>query len=717
MTTDRTAALTPAASALNNGLFDPAYEFEITTASIDELTAWNNPRSDIEQETTEELEHDLVTVGSYLHDLSVIIRDGKKCVFVGGRRLKAAKKVVADGKLPGSHPLNIRVYPNLTDAQATELANHENLKRKQMNNMDVAAFVASKAHLGTVELARRLNMTTSDVEALILVNGSELDDVKDALRENVINPRQAAMLCLLDEHYRTATLKGFREGRMDLNNLARIIRNSDIMMETALFDHEKYTGKIDSAFALLDLGGTRIGKDEASREEWLRLQVEAAREEAQQRSDQMKCAGGRAFLLDDSTQTMQNPLRSVGYKPDYSMSGGDKYVVATVSPHTGYVQFHTSARPIDGKTVKEVSPTSQGFQQDVKASDAAYKLTGEYLRTQLSALGDEDHERYALALTVIQAQLNITVLGGSRRNSAVAVPGLAQVIATSGQPEIHPDTQQAAMRHIINLDIATLRKVAAATIYERIEHTGIRTTTAYQAIVSNMPDLTPAPITEAYLKQLSLSNLTALAKMLPVAPRTTSGSRKKLTEAILSVANANAKAGFEVPGSTVFLKKGADSSVNNTATEPAAPVEAAPGETGPSENATAQENSAPENTTLENTVTSEAPAAPVDAAEAAQDEADEIDAEADEEGRDTKDEVAELAPAEVASAEVAPAEVASTAPTSDVANRHDSAQEAVTDTSVPTTCKTCGNTREIWDEELCDCVPCPECSAVSSMKA
>ena len=678
-------------SAMTAALFS-SHEVLTTTHRVADLQPWTgNPRSDVNSGSVDDLKIALTEQGRYLHDVSVLVRDGQHYVFIGGRRLRAARELLADGAINETFELNVKLYPSISDADALHLANQENINREDMNVTDTLTYLLSQRDMGTPELARRTGMSSAAIESLFLVNDTGDEVITAALRERKIEPQLAAMLCSLPEQHREHSLKQALEGTLNRQQLLHKLKYTGITMEVALFDHSLYTGRLDNAFGLLGFGGTRIAKDEDSREQWLNLQRDAAEIKASEHAQTQKYEGGGMAVIAENGEFVTRGFR---YTSDRRVGR----VLALVNPHTGVVTYTYGVVPAGAPTT---GPSEKPkFEPTDKAKAAARDSVTRHVQRSLNALDGEQQERYALALTIAQRITGRNFLNGTDHTVlTLEVPGLATAYAEGAAASLSRD--RICLKHLLTLDTDVLRDLHTKVILRSFAYRGANAAEIISAVIELTGAASVVPMDENFLKSLSASEIKGLIELMPVKPETKSQTRSSLIKAILAVAPANASANFQPPthvlpghkdtlsryevtvdASTVAVTVQPDA---HATTEPveAPPVEAAPVDAQPVE--AAQVDAEPVEAAQVDAEPVEA--APVDAQPV---EAAQVDAE----------------PVEAAQVDAEPVEAAQVD-----ADPVEAAQVDAEPVDMEITgCAACGNTREVWDEELCDTVPCVACA-------
>ena len=690
-----TITSTPAANLFPlAALFSTPLESVTRMVRVSDLEPWAaQPRTDINDVEVESLMIALVEAGRFLHELSVFERNDTYQVFIGGRRLRAAKLAIERGHLPEEFKLKVNFYPDITDEQALELANQENNTRLDMRATDIGAYLVQHRDLGSEALYRRTGRSQRDIEAILYVMDCGHADVIEALNGGEITAEMAAMLCAVSDTNRTTLLRSAISGSTSKATIGHSITREGVQMNHAIFDKALFTGKIDQPFGLLDFLGARV-TDRDALDEWMSLQEEAALVEAQKNDNKL------GWVI----RGVQKDMRKQGFRTG---SRAEKWgTLAIINPDNGKVSYVT-------QVVKTTDAKDDGkvFKATPNTTGEAHRQIISRLTTALRAAEPETRERYLLAMDIMSYVEGTEGMLKSRHatlyTDRLEIPGVARSGLGSA----------ALFDHLITLSIEQLRELHTEGLMRTLK-VGNATANPVALRLHELLEVSSTYVmNEAYLNTISASDMSLLIKTMPVQPKVTGGNnRKKMVDAILTVAMANANRGFQPP--CFHLASGPSMRLLNS--DPSATAGAAPAEVTP---AVAEVTPAPAEVTPAPAEVTPAPTAAAAAPAKASSRKRKLPGDDVEEvtsapkvrpapGDDVSTEPVrrdDVTPApEITAPEVTEAPITDPTPAPE--------QTAPAAEVTPGVCGTCGNTREIWDETLEDTAPCPECS-VPAVKA
>ncbi|MCW3837848.1 ParB/RepB/Spo0J family partition protein [Sphingomonas canadensis] len=112
--------------------------------------------------------------------------------IAGGRRLRAFRKLVAAGKLPADHPIEVIVREGMSEGELLELSLAENLVRRELRPYEVYQACARAARRGRsiAEIAETNGQESETVRRWIRL-GNLAKPIFDALVEGHLTPDQA----------------------------------------------------------------------------------------------------------------------------------------------------------------------------------------------------------------------------------------------------------------------------------------------------------------------------------------------------------------------------------------------------------------------------------------------------------------------------------------------------------------------------------------------
>lgn len=243
------------------------------------LPSKENPRRSYDQKSIEGLASTIETDG-IIHNLTVRPeKAGKYRVVAGMRRYLALHHLLKKGAIKRSYRVPIKIRKGATSKQLIRLATVENVQREALDPIDEAEAFAKLLQGGAKieDLAAETGVSVPTVRRRLAL--SDLSKkVKAAVRAKKVPISVAEALTLASLAEQKAWLKRIRPGSgIDAGYLRSVLLTEKPSAAIAIFPIEKYTGGLTK-----DLFADKETTYFDDREEFMRLQIEAVEELAQE---------------------------------------------------------------------------------------------------------------------------------------------------------------------------------------------------------------------------------------------------------------------------------------------------------------------------------------------------------------------------------------------------------------------------------------------------
>jgi ParB family chromosome partitioning protein len=331
--------------------------------------------------------------------------------FAGGRRARSIKNLVARGDLPADWPVRVEVYRGYSDIEIIELSLGENIQRRDLQDYEVCAAVASLAAKG------------ESAEAIAIALGQPLDRVRRQMRVGQLAP---------------PIFETLSQGELSIDAARAYAATADQQLQLATFEqlrnldpYLRTPEKIRAAMKIGDRAGLRrlrLVGDDAYRAAGGRFELDLFADEAEQRGRVVdegllaKLAQERLEQVKVQTRLSTRPdLRFVDAPPRNGYGGTDETLRASVRAKVGggleiadgvvaWVDVTESGEPQvsywwESRKAKHGSPAGKAeTRASAPRAEGAAALTDPYTYGQpAKAAAREEHGVSAEALFAIRA--------------------------------------------------------------------------------------------------------------------------------------------------------------------------------------------------------------------------------------------------------------------------------------------------------------------------
>lgn len=522
-----------------------------TTMPVSQLFAWSgNPRRNVNDVSIDDLKTSILAEGQ-LQNLVVRPQGDQAEVVVGGRRLRALKELVAEGKLSADHAVKVQVREGLSDEDALIIAGAENLNRSDMSHADAVRLFMdlNTQKVPLARIASAYNYSDVDVRRLLRVGEANVPEVMQALETNSITPDQAVYVTEASPSQRNWLLtRAVAGARVD--ELRRQIKGDHIPVTTAKFDVD--SSGLTVVHDLLELRDPHF----ADKAAFMQKQQEAAQALAEAARD----AGGLGFAQVEVTASFYTLKFDLGGAGDDPKTLG---VIATLHPDTGVVTLFERYKARGAGKVVRGAVTDSEF--PARSLEAARDFKAKALATAVAEGDGAEHRTLALLLTGLLCRSDIFAFGKrSMQQTAVSlhvldldleVPGVRITTADGAFPETYGSETNAALiyhhlRHAVSLDAlkAALAKATASLVgLTGTDKHPLASLLAAEVGLRDRNEQGAAyhAVDQAFIAPFKKAELDVLAQTMPVKPMIASSMNKaRIQEEFLKCGAQSAQEGW-----------------------------------------------------------------------------------------------------------------------------------------------------------------------------